>query len=990
MKGSYLEIIHPQGEITFVAVDGEGVLNIGKHPENHIVLRSDGVADFQALIDCRGGAALVIPLSDEPALLVNGHPVHAPTPLPMWDTLQVGGYTLMLISSEVDGAPTLEKSPVAQSAAPADAQRLTRAPTAEHDDDIVLTEVPVREWVVDCDQPAVCTVHIVNGGPLVATFETRVEGLDLSWVQIEPPQINLNEGARGSVTITICAPRAPSSRAGVYEFSVVTTSDEHPERYSARACRLTLKPFYDFLVGDVTPRNQRISYFKQSGAVTLSILNRGNAPTQFQISGEDDENACRLEFSTLGDNGELNPLVAKQISVSVPPDGALDVFGYITPVRRRLIALAHQPHNLTFTVNILDSPQAPRSLFAQARSLPLIGPGLLMLFAVMLAAFIVWVFRPQVYQLEADPQVLMAGEEVTLLWAASPFTNVRIESNQIQTGDDGLGNQAITAETYTLFSKSGALRVRPKSNLVYRLVGNNILGQFLPFLAPAPIEREVIVNPLRPVVRAFKSDRAALLIGESANLSWDVINADEVTLITNGAPETLPAEQRRAGQRRVTLDVPGAGVFEIVARNRYGEDRKNVRVVVAQATPTPPPPPVIVQFDVQPQVITAGQSVQLRWEVNNAERVEIAPVVGANVYPPKGTLEQQPSRSTSYVLVAFNGNRQTTLQRDVIVLPAPPTPVPPSIRFFTASPQEVVIGSPQARAVRLSWQITGDTTDVTLSGPDIGNLRGLPREGAIEVGVSSTTLFVLSAANGDFVTSQQVNVRALEPTPTLPPPPTPAPTPTPFPPPRIVYFIAQDINGNALLQNGPTSYQVPWNTNVRLLWEVEGASTQVQLFRAGAPLGVQPPSGVRQPENISGAVQFLLQAENPGGLVSTVIQFTVLPKPVPPTPTNVNVSGGNPLVVSWSYPSAARSEIIGFRVYRALQGSSTYTLVQSDVQNGGSLDPNASSWNDPILPDCGWSYRVAAAYIDENGQTQETPLSDPPFNTAPCPTPTPP
>ena len=49
-----LEIISPNGDVSFQALDpAKGVVNIGRHPDNDIVLDGDGVAEFHAVLDYR-------------------------------------------------------------------------------------------------------------------------------------------------------------------------------------------------------------------------------------------------------------------------------------------------------------------------------------------------------------------------------------------------------------------------------------------------------------------------------------------------------------------------------------------------------------------------------------------------------------------------------------------------------------------------------------------------------------------------------------------------------------------------------------------------------------------------------------------------------------------------------------------------------------------------------------------------------------------------
>ena len=72
---SQLELIFPNGDIRFLNVEIEkGVVNIGRHPENDIVIDAPGVLDFHAVLDCRRRPYQLINFGDN-AVTLNGDPV---------------------------------------------------------------------------------------------------------------------------------------------------------------------------------------------------------------------------------------------------------------------------------------------------------------------------------------------------------------------------------------------------------------------------------------------------------------------------------------------------------------------------------------------------------------------------------------------------------------------------------------------------------------------------------------------------------------------------------------------------------------------------------------------------------------------------------------------------------------------------------------------------------------------------------------------------
>jgi hypothetical protein len=89
-----------------------------------------------------------------------------------------------------------------------------------------------------------------------------------------------------------------------------------------------------------------------------------------------------------------------------------------------------------------------------------------------------------------------------------------------------------------------------------------------------------------------------------------VRNADKV-LIEPGLGEFDPNQTRS-----VQVQPQTTTTYRLIARNRYGEQLREV-VVIVQNAPEPPAP-VITRFYAEPPQIKRGESVLLRWETQNA------------------------------------------------------------------------------------------------------------------------------------------------------------------------------------------------------------------------------------------------------------------------------------------------------------------------------------------------------------------------------------
>ncbi len=985
-----LEIISPGGEISFYDLDpGKGTINIGGHPDNDIVIDAPGVAPFHLVLDHSQRPYQVLLLSPNGATKLGGQALSSEEAAEVhpWDTLEIAGHSIILLRG--DDAPPSEPAPTppvppVQEPAPAPEGVTPRAqplrPTAtrppDQPDEIIVTELDEREWTIDVEQTAACQLTITNGGDIVATFEVRVEGLDREWITITPPQVNLNEGERATVTIAITPPREPSSRAGAHHFSVVVSSPNHPGHSSSRSATLTINPYYEFAVGELSPKQQTIGGRKPEGESVVHLANKGNSESTFVLEATDDERALSFEFEMPGEDANL----AQQAQTRLPPEETFAIPVHITPLDRPLVALRSRNHSFTVTARLMEGQLTPRSLLGQLKVRPLIGPWLLALFALLLASLVVLVFRPKIYEFQVKPEMVMAGEPVTLKWNASIFSRLRLTSD----------TDAILPP---IEENEGQVQIHPEVDQTYRLQADNLLSRLIAFFSRAEAE-SVVVDPVMPEIRVFSTDKESILTGETVTLRWEVLNADEVILSVNGSEEKLLSTEHTHERRVSPLQNPTN--YALRATNRYGFDTDSLEITVQDPTPTPLPPPVIRRFSVAPLSVTEGQTVTLRWETEGATKAVISNL--GQEYPPNGTTIHVPPQTTDYVLTALYETESKMVSTvsapwTVIVKPKPtPTPEPqqPIIADFRAVPQEVVKGD--GEQVQLVWSVDGETTNIEISGPTLSAVGNLSTTGSIPVLPSETTFYVLTAHNGDLNASQTVEVSVVEPTPT-PEPPTPTPTPAPVP--DIEYFVARgaedpnDVNQVGSAISNTIKYEVVAGAKVEFSWSVLHAAS-VELFEDGTSLGEQPAEWVLPPRVVKQAGQYELRAANADDVSESAFIQVVMVEPEPPPPP-YNLGGpsepATPLTIQWEYDPAYLDQIVGFRVYRADAPYEQFDRVADE----SDLDNSKRTWDDED-PSCGQAYYVVAVYeIYEDGETvkRETDPSPDRWYSWPCPTPTP-
>ncbi len=1004
---SHIEVIGPEGDIRFVELDTQGVLNIGAHPDNHIVIDAPGVEDFHAMLDARSAPFQLVNFAEN-GIKVNGEIVdpNLPARADVYDRIEIGGYTLLMLPEGAEGgsaraASRLEAMPAR--GGPAHHQRAPLLATArptpasgggrplgvmpDQLDDVIQLDINERSATVDAEQVAVFNLSVNNGGPLVAGFDVYVDGLPAEWTTISNPQFNLNEGRRATFTVSVSAPRGIDHRAGGYPFSVIVVSPNYPDSVASRTALFTLNAFYEFDMSELDPRSLTVRFpkNKQTALTAVTLSNAGNSELTVRLEGADDERACLFEFDTADSINRRS----KQVELKLKPGTEQTVVARITPNERYFYRFRAKNHPFTLTANPVAAGILPQSASGQLHSRPLFGPGTLFLFLAALLTGLVWLLRPQVNLLEADRVRAIAGESVAIRWEASPFTNVRIEPD---IGDVGTG--------------SGTKTFKPLDTKLYKLTGENLLSRLLPFLVPPQRDIAIAVEPVRPTINDFKVSVRQALVGESVTVYWDTLDATELTLLTNGAPETINAEQIGKGQRKPTLLADTR--FELIAKNRYGQtlDNQTVRVFVPTPPPTPtPPPPVIVRFDVKPTVITAGQEIQIDWEVTGADRVTIEPLQnGASSFPVKGSIGQKPDRNIAYFLTAALGNIEVKRQITVIVGPAPtatPPPVAPRIEFFTANFNEVVLGSDDAKNLKVTWSVVGDSKSVELSGPDIGKITNLPKNGSVPIVLAKTSLLVLTALGEKDAASQVLNIRVNEPTPTptatptgtpVPtgtPPPTATPTATPHPLPVIVSFLASSGENPARasevtqlpaanLPPNTFQYEVLAGAKVKLTWNATGAD-EVKLNEGGVPTAgefivLATTDGQSQK----------LSAINKGGKADRFVVFKLRDRPIPPPPGNFAgpVNKNPPLKFSWSYPAGSLDAIVGFRLYRSPATGAPFTRLADE----NVLGTGATAFEDGTpAPTCGRAYYLVAVYVRADQTKAESQPSPQSWYAGACP-----
>ncbi|MBN2393285.1 MAG: FHA domain-containing protein [Anaerolineae bacterium] len=1030
-KTDQIEIVSPNGEIEFYDLDvAKGITNIGRHPDNDIVIDAPNVAPFHAVLDHRHKPYEIVILSEQGGTRLAGKVLspNISTMLQNWDTLEIDSHLIILLEesgTSVASSALLKPTPAAATTpAPTQSTRAivpTRAtaetgiqswrlstPQPDHIDEFSVAQIAQREVTLNVDQPVMFEITVINGSPIVATFAVNVEGLDPDWVTITPPQINLNEGDRGTVFVQVMLPRHPSSLAGIYNVAFIITSPNHSGHSSRLNATVTVTPYYAFKIGELSPKQQNVSWRRQTAQALIPITNQSNAATTFRLTAEDDEKVCNFEFEIPEEKTRL----AIQAQIPLQPDETVAVPIYVTPTKRPFFGMRRRIHPYTATITMQEAEQATRSLLGQLRSKPLLGPLSLIFILLSLAILTVLIFKPNAQSLMANglsETTITSGEEVVISWKTSAFSN-NVSVDPVETRNPLIDTNR---------KRNGQVRISPIYSGVYILRSESFLFPLLDPIFPQTFDPLIVstkdvrinVKPIYPIIQSFslegyreQLDATSYRIfqGDAVNLRWTVLNASEVELATNGEPQLLPTTEYIA-QRDISPQINTA--YKLVARNLYtGEgtpaSEAGLSVFVITPSPTPVPVPVPQRFTARPLEITAGEIVTIEWQVPNATKVNITNLPGD--FPPLGSTTHKPPETTDYRLTAFykEGDIEKSVVSSIVVrVIVNPAPTP------TPQPQPVVINlfegtytgdfyHGESKQVTLVWSVTGDTTNIEIEGATMGTVSNLSPSGQMNITISDDTFFILKAYYEDEIkASKMIQLTAED----------PPPTPTPLPPdPSITKFEASAGDENPVVAiavvGDPTNtkaYEVKFGANILLSWTTVNASKTTLEFVSQT--GVQTAYGDQAlqgqlPVIVSGAGQYDLAAihlDPNGAPVHAYIQITLKPVDKPPAPTNVRgpaaMQQTPPITIEWDYAIADQDLIEGFRVYRGESSQTPDTFVQvSDL-----IDPAERSWEDPVNPNCGKGYYVVAVYRDIDNTQKESNPSPNIWYTLPCATPTP-
>ncbi len=706
-----------------VPLQDKRFVNIGSHPSNDVVITDEGVQPFHAMLDCREEPYTLVPLSRDGEITLNGMqvPNHQVLQISANDTLSLGNHRLRVLPAS-NGTPlrlAIASGQTTAEDAGALAGRVETNLTGPAQDDVILASLDKNAAEVSVDQTAIFVLALGNGSPIVSTFHVQVDGIPDDWVLVSPANVNLNEGARGMVTIEITPPRRPTSTAGQHALRFTITSHNHPDRRVTLPATLTIQPYYDYGISDLTPQRRRIGWGQKTGLVTMDVTNRGNNLSPFLFSAQDEENGCRFQF--MDNNGLKQP---GQVQYSILAGETHTAELHIAPVKRSLVRLRSQAFPFRVITSQPENPALTLFTTGTAVSAPLINALGLFLILALLIGFTGYLFTPRINYFMADSNLIGVGESTTLRWKTSPFTH----------------NVAITGVDKAISGSQGAQQVFPASTVnTYTFTASTWLWSLLG-LTPPNIPVTVMAVPGEPIIATFTVSSQESLVGDEVTLRWSVDNTDKLLLTINGVTETFEDSKDFNGERKLAIEK--ATLISLEAQNSSGVVVDSKFIEVSQ------PSIVIDQFELSKSTITTGDQVTIRWKVSGVGMDDGGDVVISafdSVLPLEGEMTFFPKESMEFVLTANNRQLQESRILPVGVLEPGTPPEPPTIDFFTAAPDSLI----GPGKVELAWSVSGAFDDIQISNGSDVVADDLSAQGFRTITVNKSGTYVLTATNVD-------------------------------------------------------------------------------------------------------------------------------------------------------------------------------------------------------------------------------------------------
>lgn len=428
-----------------------------------------------------------------------------------------------------------------------------------------------------------------------------------------------------------------------------------------------------------------------------------------------------------------------------------------------------------------------------------------------------------------------------------------------------------------------------------------------------------------PQILTFQASAASVSRGRSVTLSWDVQDADRITVVAE-PDEVLVDRSPEIEGRVLTPPITRTQTFTLKAEGN-GESTASIRVEAFAGGDRP----TIVAFDVEPASVAPGGSATLTWRTRNTTDATLTTADGTPVIEdvglPVGSVEVTPDRSTTYALTLFGSGEPVTAMRTLTVRR-------PTVERFTANPESIIAGE----STELAWAVSfADRVTVTDDGGNevVSTTNLIDR---LVISPQQTTTYTLVARDtGGLQDEAEVSVEVRPPQQAV-----------------VESFTA-------------TPDTVDIGEPVELAWSVDSAPGGVRIEAGGALVHQTSERTGMITVRRAATTTFTLTARSPGGDASADATVTVRPSPpaiLDFVATPENILTGEDTVLSWSTLGATTLELeqgqtqvysttvdldTGAVAQTVSTPTVTYTLIATNPDGSSSMSVTVNAFEPPEI-----------------------------------------
>lgn len=219
------------------------------------------------------------------------------------------------------------------------------------------------------------------------------------------------------------------------------------------------------------------------------------------------------------------------------------------------------------------------------------------------------------------------------------------------------------AETETFFNKRNKTQYSPVKDWlqntlpksIYKQLYNTVnYGYSNPTKRTTYNEWEIVLSSVQelPVIIKFISNIKQILLGSELILEWDIQNSTSVIIDNNiGSVKSTDILKIKPSQNTI---------YKITAENAFGNIEQTIEIEIL-------PQSKILEFKSKHQKIGFGNTTQLVWDVENAEKVELKTEGTIELLTNKGEKNITPIEHTSYSLIITALDGITKAEKEITV-----------------------------------------------------------------------------------------------------------------------------------------------------------------------------------------------------------------------------------------------------------------------------------------------------------------------------------